>query len=53
VAAQEESVDPVQTPLGANGGFTLPDLGPGVYQLVVCLPDRRIVVPTLALKAEP
>ena len=53
LTAQEESVNPVQTPLDANGGFTLPDLGPGVYQLVVCLPDRRVVVPTLALKAEP
>jgi anti-sigma factor RsiW len=53
LTAQEKSIDPVQTPLDANGGFTLPDLVPGVYQLVVCLPDRRIVVPTLALKAEP
>jgi hypothetical protein len=53
LTAQEESVDPVQTPLDANGGFTLPNLRPGVYQLVVCLPDRRIVVPALALKAEP
>jgi anti-sigma factor RsiW len=53
LTAQEESVDPVQTPLDANGGFTLPNLRPGVYQLVVCLPDRRIVVPTLALNVEP
>jgi hypothetical protein len=53
LTAQEEPVDPVRTPLDANGGFTLPDLRPGVYQLVVCLPGRRIVVPTLALKAEP
>ena len=53
LTAQEEGVEPVQTPLDANGGFTFPDLRPGIYQLVVCLPDRRIVVPALMLEAEP
>jgi predicted anti-sigma-YlaC factor YlaD len=53
LTAREEGMAPAQAVLDANGGFTLPDLCPGVYQLVVCLPDRRIVVPTLALKAEP
>jgi hypothetical protein len=53
LTAREEGVDPVQASLDANGGFTLSDLHPGIYQLVVCLPDRRIVVPTLALRAEP
>ena len=44
--------DPAQAPLDANGGFAIPNLRAGVYQLVVCLPERRIVVPALALKAE-
>jgi anti-sigma factor RsiW len=53
LTAREGGMAPAQAVLDANGGFALPDLRPGVYQLVVCLPDRRIVVPTLALKAEP
>jgi len=53
LTAREGGVDPIQTPLDANGGFALPNLRPGIYQLIVCAPDRRIVVPTLALKAEP
>jgi len=52
LTAREEGMAPVQTPLDANGGFALPDLRPGVYQLVVRLPEQRIVVPTLALKTE-
>jgi len=47
----QEIATPVQVLLNANGGFALPNLRSGVYQLVVCLSDRRIVVPTLRLKA--
>jgi len=52
LTAREQGAVPVQASLDANGGFALTNLRPGTYQLVVCLPDRRIVVPTLALKAE-
>lgn len=48
----EGNIAPVQAVLDANGGFTLPDLRSGIYQLVVSLPDQRIVIPTLALKVE-
>lgn len=48
----QETTTPVQVPLNANGGFAVPNLRSGVYQLVVCLSNRRIVVPTLKLKAE-
>ena len=43
---------PVRAALDRNGGFSLPDLQPGVYHLTVSLPDWHIVVPTLALKTE-
>jgi len=53
LTAREEGIDPIQAQLDANGGFALPHLRPGIYQLLVSLPERRIVVPALALKAEP
>jgi len=53
LTAREGDIPPAQEMLDANGGFALSNLHPGIYQLVVCLPDRRIIVPTLALKAEP
>lgn len=53
LTAREGDIPPVQEMLDANGGFALSNLHPGIYQLVVCLPDRRIIVPTLALRAEP
>ena len=53
LTAHEEGIEPVQVSLDANGVFTLPDLRTGVYQLVVCLPNRRIAVPVLTLEAEP
>jgi anti-sigma factor RsiW len=52
LTAREDGMMSVQTLLDANGGFALPVLHPGVYQLVVHLPEQRIVAPTLALKAE-
>jgi anti-sigma factor RsiW len=52
LTARAEGVDPVQVQLDVNGGFSLANLRPGMYQLLVCLQDRRIVVPTLELKAE-
>jgi anti-sigma factor RsiW len=52
LTAREEGVVPVEVPLGANGVFTLPNVRPGVYQLVVRLPEQRIVVPILALRSE-
>jgi hypothetical protein len=51
--AQEGDMEPIQADIDTNGGFALPELRPGIYQLSVDLPDRRIVVPTLALKSEP
>jgi hypothetical protein len=52
VSFQGEDRAPVRTAVDANGGFALPDLCPGVYQLVADLPDRRVVVPTLTLRSE-
>jgi hypothetical protein len=34
----------------AHGGFAIPGLPPGDYQLALSLPGRRIVVPSLALE---
>jgi hypothetical protein len=48
-----EAIPAVQAAIDANGDFTLSNLRPGTYQLVVSLADRRIVVPNLVLKAEP
>jgi hypothetical protein len=52
LTAQAGDIEPIQTDVGANGGFALPDLCPAVYQLVISLPNQRIVVPTLALRLE-
>jgi hypothetical protein len=41
---------PVRSILDVNGGFALPDLLPGTYQLVVDAPDFHIIVPNLTLK---
>jgi anti-sigma factor RsiW len=48
-----EAIHAVQAAIDANGVFTLADLRPGTYQLVVSLADQRMVVPNLMLKAEP
>jgi hypothetical protein len=40
-----------QSPLNAQGGFVLHHLDPGTYQLVVVLPQERIVIPVLTLQA--
>jgi hypothetical protein len=40
-----ETMVPLQVALDENGGFALPGLKPGFYQLVVKLPERRILVP--------
>jgi anti-sigma factor RsiW len=49
---QGEDAPPARAAIDANGGFALPDLRSGVYQLVAELPDRRVVVPTLTLRSE-
>lgn len=53
LTAYGETADGVQASLDINGAFVLANLRPGTYQLVVSLPDQRIVVPTLALNPEP
>lgn len=53
LGAHREDMDPIQAPLDANGGFALTNLNPGTYHLTICLPQKRIVVPILALKTEP
>ena len=53
VEETKETTASAQASLDVNGSFELPSLHPGVYQLVVSLSDRRIVVPTLALRMEP
>ncbi len=50
--AQERDMEPIEADIDANGGFAVPELRPGIYYLLVQLPDRRIVVPTLMLKPE-
>ena len=52
VREKETAAVPVRAALDTNGAFALPDLQPAVYQLVIHLPEQRIVVPTLALKAD-
>ena len=52
LTASQGSAHRVRALLDANGGFALSDLRPGTYQLTVFLPERLIVVPILALKAE-
>lgn len=39
-----------KAPLDANGSFVLPNLSPGIYQLVVDIPGLHIVVPDLTLR---
>jgi len=52
LTAWEKNIVPVQAKLDVNGGFALSDLRPGIYQVVVVLPEQRIVTPVLKLKAE-
>jgi hypothetical protein len=49
---REENAAAIQASIDANGSFALTDLRPGIYQLIASWPDRRIVVPTLALESE-
>jgi hypothetical protein len=39
-----ETMIPMQVALDETGGFALPGLKPGFYQLVVKLPERRVLV---------
>ena len=52
LTSAEKVMPPVQATLDENGGFALTGLQPGTFQLVISLPDRRILVPSLTLKAE-
>jgi hypothetical protein len=47
-----EDAAAIQSPLDANRSFALSDLRPGLYQLLIHLPDQTIIVPTLSLKEE-
>jgi hypothetical protein len=53
VTGQDSETLPAEAPLDENGGFAIPDLPPGTYTLMVDLSTQRIVVPVLALRAEP
>lgn len=52
LTSAEKGTPPVRATLDENGGFALAGLQPGDLQLVVSLPDRRILVPSLVLKAD-
>lgn len=43
---------PIRSVLDSNGGFVLTGLRSGIYQLVVSLPGKRIIVPFLELSAK-
>lgn len=43
----------VETGIDANGVFTFSNLRSGVYQLVLSLADRRVVIPSLVLESAP
>lgn len=44
------NVEAIKVTLDPHGGFVISRLSAGDYQLVISLPDRRIVVPSLELK---
>jgi len=46
---QEGQINPVWVFLDAHGGFALPNIPPGIYQLVVDLDAQRMIVPDLSL----
>ena len=48
-----EPLHVLQAEIDANGSFVIPHIPPGTYQLSVAHANQRIVVPWLALEAEP
>jgi hypothetical protein len=52
LTAQRADVAPAQMELEAHGAFLFPNVRPGVYQMVVNLPEHRVVVPSLSLEPE-